>query len=130
MPHYVILSPFESPILYALFGLRWSSSVICILISLYFYRSKKEVWWLLVIGAFALPLISEVITRLSYGLPLLPYGLRTIKQTYRGIPNVVHVAVNVTWNSWECSMPPLMAIALGWAYLADRKRRTDGPTTT
>jgi hypothetical protein len=129
VPHYVLISPFESPVLYALFGLRWGCSIICILISLYFYRLKREAWWLLMAGAFAMPLIFEVIVCLSHGLPLLPYGLRTIRQPTKENFVTVSTLVKISYNQWSF-FPAFMAIALGWAYLAERKRRADGPTAT
>jgi hypothetical protein len=138
VPHYVILSPLESPITYALFVMTWLSCVIGIWVSIYFYRAKSGTWWLLIAAALAFPLITEITICLLHGLPPLPYALVYPEQKYPPAPlgpddwqqpgmprttgTIIIRASRAQWSFY----PPLMAVALGWAYLADRKKRNGG----
>jgi len=142
VPHYVILSPLESPITYALFGITWLSCLFCIWVSIYFYRTKKGPWWLLIAAAFVFPMIAELSMCLLHGLPPLPYSLVYPEQNLHPPPlgpedyqgPGVHArtttiltmsASRAQWSFFQ----PMMAIALGWAYLADRKKRADNSPT-
>jgi hypothetical protein len=138
----VILSPLESPIAYALFIVHWLSSLICILVSVYFFRKQRGTWWLLVALAFTLPLLNYTTLCLLRGLPPLPYGVESYfsqqqlptasTSSYADGLTASHLTGStvstrgVTSNSVFDSLTPMLAIALGWAYLADRKKRADG----
>jgi len=146
VPHYVILSPLVSPIAYANFVVQWLSSLICIFVSFHFFRKKRGTWWLLVALAFTLPLLNVTTFCLLRGLPPLPFGVEPYfsqqqlspAQTsgYADSANTRHltcqksvpinVTSSVTTNIVFDSLPPMLAIGLGWAYLADRKKRADG----
>src|ERR1700683_1201867 len=142
MPHYVILSPFESPVVYTFFLLTWLSCLFCIWVSIYFYRAKKEPWWLLIAAAFLFPLIAEVSICLLHGLPPLPYSLVYPEQKLPSTPypmdpqrqggpmtgSETSFTASFSLAQWSF-YPPMMAIALGWAYFADRKKRSDGLPT-
>src|ERR1700735_1217841 len=97
MPHYVVLSPLESPIAYAFFGMDWICSLSCILVALHFYRAKKGAWWMLVAVAFALPPMEHIGFCLMHGLPPLPYGLKSTEQFPSG--QIVVIKNNVHWDS-------------------------------
>jgi len=134
LSHYVTLSPFEAPVTYVLFFVTWISSLFCIFISFYFRRTKNENWWLLIALAFALPLIFEVSICLSHGVPPLPYTLVLPDQTMRSLnessaaPDNSPLPFTKSLTTFSVSrvqwsfFPPLMAIAFGWAYLADRRK--------
>jgi hypothetical protein len=142
VPHYVILSPLESPIAYAFFVVNWLSSLICIFVSVHFFRKQRGTWWLLVALAFTLPLLYFTIFCLLHGLPPLPYGVEShfsqqhlpsaLTSGYADGATASHltgsivVTRGVTSNSIFDPLPPLLAIALLWAYVADRKKRADG----
>ena len=117
MPHYVVLSPFEYPHAYVYFGVRWISCIICVLFSLDFFRSGKGTWWLVVAAAFALPLLAETAVCLHHGVPPLPNGLQTHQDTFPWNP----IAPAKDHGSWSL-IPPLMALALTWAWCAERKK--------
>jgi len=141
MPHYVILSPLEAPITYVLFCLTWLSCLFCIWVSVRFYRSKKGPWWLLVAAAFAFPLMAEVSLCLSHGLLPLPYSLVYPDQATHPIPlgpeeyqgpgprtgTMTIIRTSISRMQWSL-YPPMMAVALGWAYFADRKKSAGGST--
>jgi len=140
VPHYVILSPLESPITYMAFVLTWVSCLFCIWVSIYFYRTQKGPWWLLVAAAFAFPLLAEGSLCLLHGLPPLPYRLVYPEQSLHPPPlgpeaysgpgaraqTTTTLTMSVSRAQWSF-YPPMMALALGWAYFADRKKRA-GPT--
>jgi hypothetical protein len=137
VPHYDILSPLEDPLTYLLFALTWISCLVCVVLSFHFYRAKGQAWWLLIALAMALPLFSEVAIALSHGLPPLPYSLRYPAQEMissastpsfpqpdqpplTGASTIIEYSVSrVQWSFG----PPLIAIALVWAYFDDRKKR-------
>jgi len=140
MPHYVILSPLESPITYALFGITWLSCLFCIWVGIYFYREKKGPWWLLIAAAFAFPMIAELTICLLHGLPPLPYSLVYPEQTIRppsgpedwhppGMARTTGTIITSVSRAQWSFYPPMMAVALGWAYLADRKKRIGNSST-
>jgi hypothetical protein len=127
VPHDFILSPFDVPIAYIAFAIRWLSSLVCIAVSIYFYRRKKGTWWLLIAVAFILPLLESVVGSLIHGLPPLPYGtsypdhVSPVKPGYTG--NITKfTGVAIYWDT----VTPMLALALGWAYLADRSQGQDG----
>jgi hypothetical protein len=142
----VILSPLESPIAYANFVVNWLSSLICIFVSVHFFRKQRGTWWLLVALAFTLPLLYFTTFCLQHGLPPLPYGVEssfsqqqlppaptsgyadgvTARHLTRSTGPIVLSRGGVTSNIVVDPLPPLLAIALLWAYLADRKKRADG----
>jgi hypothetical protein len=131
--HYFILTPWEYPVAYVTFGLHWFSSLICIAVSLYFFRQKKGAWWVLIALAFALPLVGEIIRNLRHGLPPLPYSLAgpiqelsfngEIKDS-TGLPQTQ--TGGTTWyqtsqvSIYLDPVSPLVAMGLAWAYLAYR----------
>ena len=117
MDHYVTLSPWEYPHPYLFFVLRWVSSLACILFSLLLFRSGKGNWLLLVAAAFALPLLAEVAVCLRHGLLPLPYGFQTHQDVFPWNP----IAPTKSYGAWSL-IPPLMATALAWAWLDDRKK--------
>jgi hypothetical protein len=133
VPHYVTLSPLESPITYIFFVLTWLSCLFCIWVSFYFYRTKKESWWLLIAAAFVFPLVAEISMCLLHGLPPLPYSLVYPPQKLppSGPENYQQPGVTGTLTTISTSVsrvqwslyPPMMALALGWAYLAERKKQ-------
>ena len=122
--HDVTLSPLESPVAYLWFAEGWISSLICIGVSLYFYRRGHGAWWLLVAFAFAVPLLAGVITPLAHGLPPLPFGrLEEIPPSAPvpagmtgGTTYVLQTAVTIP------TFEPLLAIAFFWGYLQERRR--------
>ena len=137
MPHYVTLSPLEHPVIYAFFGLTWLSCLFCIWVSFYFYRARKGTWWLLIAATFVFPVLAELSMCLLHGLPPLPYTLVYPEQNLHPPPlgpeeyqepgphawTTTTMTMSVSRAQWSF-YPPMMALALGWAYLADRKKRT------
>ena len=126
MPHYVILSPLDSPLAYLSFAISWLSSAICIAVSIYFYRRKLGPWWLLVAAAFAIPLIVIVIWSLSHGLPPLPHGSEEPQHVTHTLTGATIIIKGIKSNINLSPIEPLMAIALAWAYFADRRQGQDG----
>jgi hypothetical protein len=130
VPHEFILSPFEEPIAYIAFAVKWLSSLVCIAVSIYFYRRKTETWWLLIAFAFILPLLESVVGSLIHGLSLLPYGtaypdqISPVPPGYTGSVTKF-TAVTIHWDT----VTPIMALGLGWAYLANRKKQAGEPPT-
>jgi hypothetical protein len=141
----VILSPLESPLAYAFFIVHWLSSFICIFVSVHFFRKQRGTWWLLVALAFTLPLLIYTSFCLQHGLPPLPHGVESSFSqqqlppaptsgyadgvTARHLTGSTGPTVStrgVTSNIVFDPLIPMLAIALGWAYLADRKKRADG----
>jgi hypothetical protein len=131
--HYVILSPLESPSAYAIFALHWFSSLICVFVSVHFFRQQRGNWWLLVALAFALPLVGYTIRGLAHGLPPLPYAIEssysreqlpTPPAPRTDGPNMAHLTGSgytiSSRNSTSIldTVSPIMAIALIWAYLS------------
>jgi hypothetical protein len=115
--HYVILSPVDFPHPYAFYALRWISSLICIFFSLHFLRAGKGTWWIMVAAAFALPLLAEVLVCLRHGLPPLPYGQIIHQDTFPWNP----ITTPKSYGSFTI-IPPLMAVALAWAWLEEKKK--------
>ena len=113
---------------YVAFVLRWISSLVCIWVSVYFFRRQKGTWWLLIALAFALPLFGQLIINLAMGLPILPF-----ETVYPELPSIYHrpfttgstrfTEVHVYWDF----VGPFIAIALGWAYLDDKKTANENP---
>ncbi|HUB67673.1 MAG TPA: hypothetical protein VL981_09335, partial [Candidatus Methylacidiphilales bacterium] len=133
--HYFILSPWEYRDAYIAYGIHWLSSLICIAVSFYFFRQKKGVWWLLIALAFFLPLAGQLAGSLWYGEPLLPWGLvgpdqgfssDNVPAGYPGgfIPGAFTRTVQV-FIPWDF-ISPIVAIALAWAYLADKSSVKSG----
>jgi len=88
---------------------------------------------LLITFAFLLPLLESVNFDLRHGLLPLPYGTAYPDQVYPApaqhighaggmvtgsLVAVKRTEINIYWDS----ITPMVAIALGWAYLADRKK--------
>jgi hypothetical protein len=130
MPHYVILSPFDQPAAYIAFAINWISSLVCIAASIYFYRRKKGTWWLLIAAAFVLPLLENGIWSLIHGLPPLPFGKAYPDQVSPTPPGYSTITTRLTEAAvvWD-TVTPMLAIALSWAYFADRKKRAGGAST-
>jgi hypothetical protein len=102
----------------------WISSLICIFVSLHFYQRRKGKWWMLVALAFFLPLLGSFLFDLRNGLLPLPYGIDYPAQySARFTPGMATAMIKTTVVSisWD-TVSPIMALALGWAYLADKKR--------
>jgi len=129
--HLFTLSPLDEPWAYAAFCLQWLSSLVCVFVSVQFFRKQKGAWWLIIALAFALPLIGQTFFGLFHGLPPLPYG--TIYPDQHGAPaspgysnnTTTGVTVNIYWDT----LSPLIALALGWAYLADKKNPAGNSST-
>jgi len=132
--HYFTLSPLDEPWPYAVFCVHWLSSLACIFVSVYFFRKQRGAWWSLIALAFALPLISQTIFCLLHGLPPLPYGTAYPDQYSSPAPHgdttgATVITKTVGVNVYLDDVTPLVAIALGWSYLADRKKRANGMPT-
>ena len=135
MPHYETLSPLAAPLTYVLFAITWLSCIVCVALSIHFYRAKGQPWWLLIALAMALPLILEVTACVLHGLPPLPYRLHYPPQEADSTPTSVQAAgpgsptstkviteysfIRVQWSFG----PPLIALALIWAYRDDKRKR-------
>jgi hypothetical protein len=137
VPHYVLISPLQQPLTYLLFATTWFSCIICIVISIHFFRLRRGAWWLVIALAMALPLLEEVGAALWIGLPPLPYSLEYPPQhmidsaagvaaldpshgPVRSESIFVYSVSRVQWSFY----PPMMAAALVWAYTRDKKERT------
>jgi hypothetical protein len=121
--YYFILAPWEYPQAYAAFALHWISSLICIAVGLYFWRRKRGPWWAVIALAFALPLLGTLGQGLWHGLPPLPADTGNLlpqPDMFRqgGFSNTRQVSVYINWNF----VSPLVALALAWAYFAERKK--------
>jgi hypothetical protein len=128
MLHHEILSPLESPLAYAAFAVHWISCLICVFISLHFYRRRQGPWWIVIALAFALPLLGNVLYNLRMGLPPLPYCVvyPVHVQPSDGLHSAVitpvltrAIGVSIYWDTTA----PVMAVGLLWAYLIQRKPR-------
>jgi hypothetical protein len=134
VPHRVLLSPLEHPVIYAFWFLHLFSSLICIWVSVHFFRQKRERWWLVVAFAFALPWFVSIIHSLLNGLPPLPSGMESQlalqPQPASSMGYTGSVIKSTAISSNLDTVTPLMAIALSWAYLADKKRRSESTAQT
>jgi hypothetical protein len=130
MLHRVILSPLESPLAYTAFAVHWISSLICVFVSLHFYRRRQGPWWIVIGMAFALPLLGNVIYNLRMGLPPLPYSVvyPDHVQPYDGLHSAVIMRTSET-SIYLDTTTPVVAVGLLWAYLIQRKSRDRVATT-
>jgi len=122
---FYILSPITERWAYAVFALHWISSLICIVVSISFFRKGKGAWWSLVALAFFLPLLSYAVGCFMHGLPPLPYGLispvRHLPPSEQGDNSAVFTQTSQI-SVYLDTVTPLMALALIWAYFADKKQ--------
>jgi hypothetical protein len=98
-------------------------------VSVYFHRRKKGAWWLLIAVAFMLPLLESVVGNFIRGLPPLPYGTAYPDHVTPVPPGdtgniTTFTGVTIYWDT----LTPMLAVAFGWAYFADRKKLVGGPT--
>jgi hypothetical protein len=123
MLHRVILSPLENPVAYAAFALHWVSCLICVFVSLHFYRRKQGPWWIVIALAFALPLSENVLYNLRMGLPPFPYSVvyPDHVQPSDGLHSTIITRASEVSIYWDTTTP-VVACGLAWAYL--RKRKT------
>jgi hypothetical protein len=121
MPHYYVLSPLEQPWAYLAYVVNGISSLVIILVSLYFFRRLKKYWWLLFALAFALEPLRNLIFCLGHGIPPLPYGL--IYPMHQVSPHTFgqHTYVTIRWYPYAFY---LSAIAMACGYLNDRRPPT------
>jgi hypothetical protein len=122
---YDLLSPLSEPWAYSVFAVHCISSLVCIFVSVYFFRKQKGAWWLLVAVAFLLPLLGYTIESAAHGLPPLPYGVTSpfqqLPPTDKDDGSTTFTRTTDVTISLD-TVTPIMACALIWAYFADRKQ--------